>query len=333
MSNTAKSLFPDEVGAGQRPMTVGVLVMDRTNLLSLAAAVDPMRAANRRAGRDLFQWQFATPTPATANLTAGIPISGTAVASLPVPDLLLIVSSFAIEAQTTPNLCATLRRLARGGAIIAGVDGGSQIMARAGLLDGLRATTHWEDLESFAAQFPRITVVRDRFILSGRTLTTGGASPCLDMMLHLISSLHGRELAARVASAFIYDPVYAGHEPQRLAQSSALTKRAPLVAKAIQIMEEQLENPLPIGDLALRLGISRRRLEQQFQETLGTTPHAFGLTLRLAEARRLATDTNRAVQDIALATGFSSHAAFARAFQREFSLSVREIRRARGPLT
>jgi transcriptional regulator GlxA family with amidase domain len=333
MTDSAELLFPDAIRSGQRPMQVTVLVMDRTNILSLAAAVDPMRAANRRAGRDLFEWQFATPTPAPAVLTAGLPVQGLPIAEISGADLLIIVASFGLDAQATTALCATLRRLSRSGAVIAGVDGGSQLMARAGLLEGLRATTHWEDLETYGAQFPRITAVRDRFILSGRTMTTGGASPCLDLMLHLISRLHGRELATRVASAFIYDPVHAGNTPQRLAQSSALAKRAPAVAQAIQIMEDSLETPPSVERLAMQLGLSRRRLEQQFREAIGTPPHAYGLSLRLAEARRLATDTNRPVQDIALATGFASHAGFARAFRREFGHSVRDIRRTRGPLS
>src|SRR3546814_3338226 len=81
-----------------------------------------------------------------------------------------------------------------------GVEAGSWLLARAGLLDGRAATTHWEDLEDFAARFPEIAVRPDRFVVDGRTFTSGGASPTFDLMLHLIRSRFGYPLALEVAS-------------------------------------------------------------------------------------------------------------------------------------
>ena len=312
------------------PLRVGVLVMDQTNLLSLAAAVDPMRAANRRGGTALFDWVFLTPTVAPAQITAGFEIAGSAIETATRPDLLLVIASFQVEAQSTPALHRSLRAMSRAGTVIAGIDGGSWILADSGLLDGLPATTHWEDLDRFASRFPRVQVVRDRFRIAGRVMTTGGASPCLDMMLHLIGQLHGQDLATKVAGAFIYDPIHAGDAPQRLIPTRALARRAPLVARAIGEMEARLDAPLPVGDLAARLGVSRRLLEQRFQAALGQSPHAFCLGLRLSEARRLAGDTDMAVQEVALATGFGSHAAFARAFRAAFGTSVSALRKTRG---
>jgi len=328
--NSADPLFPRYDPAGSRPLSVGILVLDQTNMLSLAAAVDPLRAANRRAERRLFDWHFLTSTGAPAQITAGFPIAGQSITEAPPPDLLLILASFRITDQTTPTLIAQLRRIARAGSALAGVDGGSQLLAASGLLDGLAATTHWEDLDEFAIRYPRVQVVRDRFRISGRMLTTGGASPCLDMMLHLIGRLHGRDLAARVASAFIYDPVQTGDAPQRLVPTATLARRDPLIAGAIARLEAALDAPPAIASLAKSLGVSRRLFEQRFRAATGRSPHAFGLSLRLSEARRLATDTDQPVQDIALATGFASHAAFARAFKAAYDTSISQLRRARG---
>jgi transcriptional regulator GlxA family with amidase domain len=330
LMNSATPLFPRYDPTGERPLTVGILVLDQTNMLSLAAAVDPMRAANRRAERRLFDWRFLTATDLPAQITAGFPITGQPIAAAEPPDLLLILASFRIAEQTTPALAAQIRRIARAGTALAGVDGGSQLLAASGLLDGLAATTHWEDLDDFAIRYPRVQVVRDRFRISGRMLTTGGASPCLDMMLHLIGRLHGRDLAARVASAFIYDPVQSGDAPQRLVPTATLARRDPLIARAIARLEADLDTPPSIANLAQSLGVSRRLFEQRFRAATGHSPHAFGLALRLSEARRLATDTDQPVQDIALATGFASHAAFARAFKAAYNISVSQLRRARG---
>src|SRR3546814_2575745 len=97
-----------------------------------------------------------------------------------------------------------------------GVEAGGWLLARAGLLDGRAATTHWEDLEDFAARFPEIAVRPDRFVVDGRTFTSGGASPTFDLMLHLIRSRFGYPLALEVASVFVSDEAHAATAAQPL---------------------------------------------------------------------------------------------------------------------
>ena len=159
-----------------------VLVLEQTNTLSFAAVVDPMRAANRQAGTRLFDWSFATPGEADVRLTSGLVVPANPVHRVTECDLLLVVAGFDLDAQATPSLCASLRRLAAPGVLVAGIDGGPWIMARAGLLDQVEATTHWEDLESFAQQFPEVRLRDARFVDSGTRLTSGGAAPAIDMM-------------------------------------------------------------------------------------------------------------------------------------------------------
>jgi len=209
-----------------------------------------------------------------------------------------------------------------------GVDGGPWVLARAGLLDGHRATTHWEDLEAFANAFPKVTAVPDRFVIDGPALTTGGAGPCLDLMLHLIRGQHGAGLAGQVANALLHDPEDRP-SPQRLVPQARLAALAPPVARAVAIMEQTLEDPPAITRIAGQVGLSPRRLEMLFRQHLETGPGAFFLRLRLSEARRLALDTGLSVQDIAVRTGFSSPTTLARAFRRAFGQSVSRLRSGR----
>ena len=310
-----------------RPLSVLVLVFDETNALSLSSVVDPMRAANRRAGRRLFEWSYATPNGNPIVLTAGIEITGLALSSCPNADLLISVASFNVQKQISPQLISQLRRHAHKAMGVAAVDGGSWALARAGLLDGHEATAHWEDLDEFADAFPLIDAKRSRFVIDRNRMTTGGAAPCLDMMLTLISRRHGAALANRVASAFIYDPINSGEDPQTQLPVSSLAKKHPEIAKALTIMSENLDDPPKISDIACQLHLTQRTLELRFQKALGTSPKAYFLTLRLSEAQRLAADTTAQVQEIALATGFTSQAAFARAFKTQFGRSVRELRK------
>ncbi len=309
------------------PLDTAILVLDECNTLSFAATVDPMRAANRRAGKTLFKWQFITAEGTPAALTSGLEITGPALSDLDKCDLLFVVAGFRLEEQSTPRLRASLRRIYSTGASLAAIDGGPWLLARAGLLDGHEATTHWEDLEKFSQQFPQVKTLQDRFCLSGRIATSGGASPCIDMMLHLIATRFSPDLARRVGSAFLYDPM-----PSQ-AQSPTSTPRQmrqhPQVGRALDAMARALETPLSIPAIASIIGTSTRTLEMRFAAHLNSSPQATYLHLRLEEALRLATDTRLTVRDIALATGFNSPTSFARAFKNAHGTSVRDLRRSR----
>lgn len=313
--------------ADPAPLTVAVLVMAETNLFSLAAAVDPMRAANRRAGRELFLWRYVSAEGGPVPLTAGFTIPTEALTDRTEADLLMLLAGFRLMEQATPALLARLRRLAPRLRGMAGIDGGSWFLALAGLLDGQAATVHWEDLESFATRFPAIETRADRYVISGRYITTGGAAPCLDMMLDLIGARWGMELALRVAGAFVYAPYQTGAQPQQSVPAARIARADPALGAAIALMEAGLEDPAPIADIAGRIGLSQRRLEMLFADRLGTSPGRFFLDLRLDEARRLVTDTRLPLQEVALRTGFSGQVTFARAFRARFGAAASALRR------
>ncbi|MFT6675876.1 MAG: transcriptional regulator GlxA family with amidase domain [Sulfitobacter sp.] len=298
-----------------------ILVLKDSNTLSFAAAVDPLRAANRQAGRILFDWQFATPGDAAVTLTSGIIIPPAPLQKVTRCDLLIIVAGFDLEAQSTPMLMASLRRLGQQDTIVGGIDGGPWIMAAAGLLDHHRATTHWEDLDIFAQRFPLIEVVNSRYEISGARMTSAGAAPAIEMMLDLIGTGHGATLARRIAGTFIYDPT-----PPRPQSRTSDRRHNATTARAEQMMEAALDDPLPLAALARQLGLSPRALQLQFKRRLGVTPQAHYLTLRLSEAARLVTQTHRPLQEIALSSGFASQASFARAFKARYGVSATQMR-------
>jgi transcriptional regulator GlxA family with amidase domain len=319
----AKNLLEPASGV----LDTAILVLPDSNTLSFASAVDPMRAAYRLAGRTLYRWQFVTTDGSPATLTSGLNVPGPPIARLDACDLLLVVAGFGLAGHDTAALRASLRRLAAAGTTVAGADGGPWLLASAGLLDGFRATTHWEDLERFADRFPAVTVLRDRFHVDGPRMTCGGALPAIDMMLHLIASRSGPGLAARVAGAFIYDRA---PRPDRAQNRLGHAAHSNLTARAAALMEANLDTPLPVPQLARQLGTSLRTLESQFRRRLGTTPRAHYLELRLTEALRLVTDTDLAIVEIALATGFNAPASFARAFRAAHGTSARALRAAAG---
>ncbi len=319
MIKSAKNILQPE----HQPLKTAVLVLDECNTLSFAAAVDPMRAANRLAGRAAFDWDYVSATNEPPMLTSGLTVPSFPLARLQGCELLIVLAGFQLARHATPSLLAGLRRIAATGATIAGIDGGPWLMAEAGLLDGHPATNHWEDLENFASRFPEVDVRNDRFTVSDGRLTSGGATPAIEMMLHIISARHGAGFAARVAGLFLYDGPAAEPRPQSRLGGH---KHNALTAKANALMEAALDEPLPLSALAETLGTSPRSLQQQFRLRLNTTPQDHYLQLRLAEARRLVTDTDLPLMEVAIATGFTSQSSFARAFRTAHGTSARDLR-------
>jgi transcriptional regulator GlxA family with amidase domain len=259
-------------------------------------------------------------------LTSGLVVPSNALARIDHCDLLLIVAGFALEAQATPALGASLRRLAACAQICCGVDGGPWIMARAGLLDGHSATAHWEDIERFAATFTQVHTKNARYQISGKMMTSAGATPAIDMMLALIARSHSEALSNQVAASFILDHSPSPTAPQL--RSPAPQRHNTTTAKAHAIMEHSLDEPLAIAVIAQKLGLGSRALQKQFRTQLGTTAQHHYVSLRLNEARRRVRGSTQPLFEIALATGFGSQSSFSRAYAQAFGMSASADRRA-----
>ena len=307
------------------PLTIALLVLPQASILEVASALDPLRNANRQLGQEAFRWRVVTPDGGPVALTCGLslPSSGPLKAAEGAGALIVVAGYRLNEAATRP-LIRDLRRIAPRFALVGGIDAGPWVMARAGLLDGHRATVHWEDLEDLAAAHPEIDVVPDRFVIDRNRVTIGGAAPAQDFMLHLIRARHGAALARQVALSFLTTPGR-GSDPQTApAPDPALDPR---VARAATRMEARLDTPEPVADTAAAVGLSARRLETLFRAAFGTTPGAHGLALRLQAARRLLAETRHPLAEVALRTGFTSPATLSRAFRRAYGQPPGALRR------
>lgn len=311
------------------PLAITLLVLPDTSLMTLAATVDPLRAANRVAGRAIYRWEIVSldgTAPATS-CGLGVPVDGRFDPARR-RDLLIVLAAFNVFTHATRAVLRTVRAGARSAAMTGGMEAGSWVLGLAGLLDGRAATTHWEDLEEFAARFPLAEVRPDRWVIDGPVFTAGGAMPALDLMLALVRARQGFSAALDVASVYVYDETRAASEAQPLVSLGRLRDREPRVAAAIRVMEAHLDQPLPVSAIARRGGVSTRTLETLFAGAVGTSPGAYYLALRLKAARRLVLDTRLPMADIAERTGFSSIAALSRAFRREFGRPPSSARKA-----
>jgi transcriptional regulator GlxA family with amidase domain len=304
-----------------------LLIPEFSNLV-LASVLEPLRAANRLSGETLYRWRLLSLDGEAVMSSSGLRIDVEARLSV-LRDLpaLCVLAGYNVENYCSRTLFSGLRRTAGYGCELGGLESGSYALARAGLLDGYTATTHWEDLEDFTRRFRRVNVVPNRFVVDRGRFTAAGAIPSLDLMLHLIQCQHGYALAMEVAGLFIYEQQKLSTDPQRIASLGQLKRLQPRVARAIELMEANLEHPIRITKLANLVGLGQRELERLFRKLFSISPKNYYLGLRLAHGRRLLWETSRTVTEVALACGFGSASAYARALRRHYNQSPTELRR------
>lgn len=295
--------------------------------MCVASVLEPMRAANRVTGKRLYDWQLTTLSGESVETTCGVPVLAEQqfVDGLK-GDLLIVVGGFNQQHHVSTVALSIIRKAASRFHTLAGIEAGSWVLARAGLLNGYSATTHWEDFEAFANAFPDVEVRLDRYVVDKNRMTSGGASPAFDMFLDMIRKRNGPSVAMEVASVFVYDDAHSQVDEQPLVSLGRVGKKEKRLEQSVRMMEKWIEQPLPVAAIAKRVGISSNTLETIFKRHVDMTPGRFYLNLRLKSANRMVLDSDLSLQEIAVRSGFNSLSAFSRAYAKGFGKSARTVR-------
>lgn len=298
------------------PDTIGFLLAPRFSLMAFVCAVEPLRVANRLARRELYRWETISSdgAPVMASNRMAI-MADRSLRDRSRYSKVIVCAGFEPEAFYDVRIARWLKAHDRAGTPLGAIDTGSFILAYAGLLDGYRACTHWESLDSLQSQFPCLIADPGLFIVDRARYTCAGGTAALDLMLHFVSEQHGHRLAAAVAEQFIYARMREPKEDQRMGTGKRQGLSDPTLIKVIEAMEARLEDPVPIEELCTALRISRRRLEREFRRQLKVTPQRYYLNLRLQRARTQLHYTKLSVVEVAVSTGFQSSAQFCRSYK------------------
>jgi AraC family carnitine catabolism transcriptional activator len=285
--------------------------------MGFVAAMEPLRVANRLAQRPVFAWRLCSadgqPVAASCGLQVAVdgPLDETAAT-------LIVCAGFDPRRAISRTLIAALRRMARQGTVMGALDTGVYLLAAAGLIGDQPVTLHWEAVPAFCEDYPAVRVTEDLFCLGERLFTCAGGTAAIDMMLERIAQRQGPALARAVSDQFIHSRIRPHEERQRADIGARIGTRDPRLVAVIAQMEADLENPVALARLADGAGITRRQLERLFTTHFGLGPAAYYRNLRLDRARTLLTDTGLPLIEVAMATGFSSTNAMARAYQQKF---------------
>jgi transcriptional regulator GlxA family with amidase domain len=295
------------------------LTLPRYSLIALSNAVETLRMANIVTGQTVYEWSIvsldgqATPASNGLQLFPTMPLD-----QVGVVDILFVCGGVDVQDAVSPKMLAALKRLAERRVPLGALCTGGYALAKAGLLDKYRATIHWENLSALREEFPRIqlsdqlfTIDRDRYTCSG------GVAP-LDLMLHLVETKLGPQVSQLISEQFIVDRVRNDRDRQYVPLRAQVGVSHESLIKVAQLMEDNIEKPLSLDEIAAATGLSRRQIERLFKRHLNCVPKRYYLQMRLRRARELLLQTSMPIIDITTACGFQSPPHFSRCYRAQF---------------
>jgi transcriptional regulator GlxA family with amidase domain len=309
-----------DVDAPDAPRRFVFVLLDNFTLLCYSCAVESLRIANRMAGQTLYDWRVIGEGAETVSCSAGtsFQLDGGLEDAMR-GDTVVLCGGMDIAQATTKPILNWIRKTARRGVSMGGLCTAGYALAKAGLLDGKKATIHWENQDSFIEEFEEVTLTKSVFVIDGKNFTTAGGTASIDLMLKFIAEDHGEELAGAVADQLIYTTIRTDQDTQRLSVPTRIGVRHPKLSSVIQMMENNIEEPQSPSILAKEVGMSTRQLERLFRRYLNRSPKRYYMELRLQKARNLLMQTDMSVINVALACGFASPSHFSKCYRAQYN--------------
>jgi transcriptional regulator GlxA family with amidase domain len=243
-------------------------------------------------------------------------------------DLVVVPGTHQFMEEPDPQVISALRTAADNGARVASMCVGAFTLAAAGLLDGRRATTHWQFAGELARRYPAVDVDPTvLFVDEGPVLTAAGVASGLDLCLHLIRQHAGPDLAARTARRIVVPAWRDGGQAQYIEHAGPADAGHPL-QPTITWMEENAVDALDLRAIANHAAVSVRTLNRQFREHFGTTPLGLLARMRIDRARRLLESTGLTMDRVAEQSGFGSYASLRYHFHRTVGVSPQKYRQS-----
>ncbi|RWO20082.1 GlxA family transcriptional regulator [Mesorhizobium sp.] len=328
------SLVTPKISAeADRPFDLVVLVLPGFSHLALHAYIEPFSIANMVSRLPLFRWRIAGLDARPVEGANGLSVA----VDVPIDELVLstddrrpnqlaIMTGEPVEQQLTAELNGCLRTMARRGVPISAVGTATWLLARTGLLAGTRCTIHWSRLAAFAEVFNQPHISDSLFVKDDQYSTCAGELAAFDLAVDLIGSHAGGYIAQEVCRHATVEGQRSGSNRQTGPSGLAFAGVSDKLLMAMRIMEEHVEFPLAMGEVAQRAGVSRRQLERLFASHIGLPPVSHYLRIRIDHAKRLIEGTRLPIIDVAMACGFMSASHFAKCFRAFNGLSPQQCR-------
>ena len=318
-----------------KPLKYGFLLLPHYSMLGFSSAIETLHMANWVSGKELYRF-------CTISYDSKDVLSSTGVNTLTdhltneAPrdlDAVFICGASPATQNDNPALESWLKLLANRRIGLGGLCTGSYLLAKAGLLDGYRATIHWWSIANLRDEFPSTIVSNHLFEVDKDRYTCSGGTAAMDMMLFLIGKQHGMSLASTISEQFVCERIRTNEDPQRIPLQARIGIGQPKLVEAVQLMEANINEPLTPDDIAYHIGLSRRHLERLFKRNLDAVPSRYYLELRLNHAKQLLTQSDKSILQVGQECGFSSAPHFSTTYKGFFGMTPREERKQSVPLS
>ncbi|WP_406720060.1 GlxA family transcriptional regulator [Streptomyces anthocyanicus] len=309
--------------------TVAVLALDRVIPFDLSTPIEVFTRTRLPDGRPGYRIRVCAEHPeidaGAFTLRAPWGLDG-----LRDADTVIVPGTAAAE-PLSPAVREALRTAAGNSTRIASICSGTFPLAATGLLDGLRATTHWTAAKALARAHPEVDVDPDvLYVDNGRILTSAGAAAGLDLCLHMIRRDYGSAVAAHAARLSVMPLEREGGQAQFILHDYPPVPRGSTFEPLLAWLRENLARDLSLADIAAHAGMSTRTLIRRFREQTGSTPLQWLHRARVRQAQHLLETTEHSVERIAAQVGFGSPTAFRDRFKRTTGVSPHAYRRTFG---
>jgi transcriptional regulator GlxA family with amidase domain len=308
--------------------TVAVLALDGVIPFDLSAPLDTFGRARLPDGREPYRVRVCSVREevSAGAFTMRAPYG---LQELADADTIVLPGVAEPPPELPPGVTGALRAAAENGTRIASVCVGAFLLAETGLLDGLRATTHWRAAEQLAARYPAVKVDPNvLYVDNGQFLTSAGAAAALDMCLHMIRRDFGSAVAAHAARMSVMPLEREGGQAQFIVHDLPPAPSGATLEPLLHWLEDHCGRDLSLDEIAAQAGMSTRTLNRRFREQTGTTPLQWLHRARVRRAQHLLETTPYPVERIAAQTGFGSPTAFRERFRRVVGTSPQAYRRA-----
>ncbi|MFE6598353.1 GlxA family transcriptional regulator [Streptomyces albidoflavus] len=317
---------------GAEPHRVVVVVDEYSNPFELGCATEVFGLRRPELGRQLYDFRLCSPEPRTLMRDGFFTLTGVAgLEAADTADTLIVPNRPDTEVPRRPAVLDAVRRAHARGARLVGFCSGAFTLAEAGVLDGRRATAHWQWADDFRARFPSVRLEPEvLFVDDGDILTAAGSAAALDLGLHLVRRDHGAEVANAVSRRLVFAAHREGGQRQfveRPMPDMPDESLAPVLAWA----QERLDAPLTVAGLAARAAVSPATLHRRFQAQLGTTPLTWLTRERLALACRLIERGESRFEVVARRSGIGTAAHLRTLMRRETGITPSAYRSRFGP--
>lgn len=309
------------------------------SLLALSGAIDVLRAANLESSTQVYSWQLLSAQIASndAQVYSVDSSSGLSMSCVGLPTL---TDQHVKESPTTIVVCGGdtsrmdelstlvrwLKSLANKDVHVGSISDGAFVVAQSGLFDHHRSTIHWKCLNDYRAQFPDLDTQASILEMHGNRFSCAGGTASLDLFLQFVLRDLGTDVVANIANNYFHDTLRDSSISQNVADAYRFAGKSRVLAEALRIMAQHLEQPLPIADIAHQSGASHRSLDRLFVRYLSLSPGKYYRELRLNRAANLLLQTGLPISEIAVASGFGTASHLGMHFKEMYKLSPGKFR-------